>query len=374
MKKITGPAKIDERTKDLVKRLSCGDIAIINHKNIDEVAAKALIEKKIAAVINMSKSIEGDYPNTGPLLILEAGIKIIDNCGKEILEKISEGEEICLTNNLIFSNRKYVACGKLLTREQVTSEMEYSKKVLPTRLEEFIDNTLEYAKKEQTLIQETLPEVRLKKGMQGRHVLIVVRGNNYREDLRAIHNYIQEIKPVIIAVDGGADAIISEGHTPDYIIGDMDSISDSALSCGAQIIVHAYANGNAPGLERIHNLSLEAEILPATGTSEDIAMLLAYEQGAELIVAVGTHSNMIDFLEKGRKGMASTLLVRMKIGQVLVDAKGVSKLYRQKFKAKYIAEIIIAALLPLTLVSIISPYTYQFFRLLYINMQMIVNF
>jgi uncharacterized membrane-anchored protein len=159
-------------------------------------------------------------------------------------------------------------------------------------------------------------------------VLVVVRGYDYREDLTALRSYIRELHPLLIGVDGGADALLDAGLRPDLIIGDMDSVTTEALVSGAELVVHAYADGRAPGMERLEALGLPCEVFEATGTSEDIAMLLAYERGAELIVAVGTHTNLVELMDKGRKGMASTFLTRLRVGSVLVDAKGVSRLYR----------------------------------------------
>ena len=56
-------------------------------------------------------------------------------------------------------------------------------------------------------------------------------------------------------------------------------------------------------------------------------MLMAYEKGAALIVSVGAHFNLIEFLDRSREGMSSTFLTRLRIGETLVDAKGVSRLY-----------------------------------------------
>ncbi len=160
-----------------------------------------------------------------------------------------------------------------------------------------------------------------------------MRGYHYKEDLQTLRHYIREYRPVLIGVDGGADALIEAGHQPDLIVGDMDSVSDDALRCGAEIVVHAYRDGRAPGLERVRALGVEPVVFPATGTSEDVAMLLADDKGASLIVAVGTHVTLVEFLDKGRSGMASTFLTRLRVGGKLVDAKGVSRLYRARISS-----------------------------------------
>ena len=194
----------------------------------------------------------------------------------------------------------------------------------------------------------------LKTSIEGRPVLIVVRGSGYREDLRMVRAYVKEQRPVLIAVDGGADALLEEGWTPDIVLGDMDSASDAALRSAREVIVHAYADGRAPGLERVRALGVEPTIFAVPGTSEDAAMLLAYERGASVLVAVGTHFSLEDFLDKGRAGMASTFLVRLRVGSRLVDAKGVSRLYRSGVNMKYVVTLLVAAMVPILIVLLLS--------------------
>lgn len=370
---LRGLARVDRRTKNLVKRLQPGELAVIDHEDIDEVAGQALVEARARAVINAARSISGKYPNLGPITLAEAGIPLIDDCGPEVMERIAEGDRVEVVGGNIYVDGRLVARGIPLTRELILEQMEASKANFDAELAKFVDNTLEYARKEQQLILGgvRIPEVRTR--FRGRHALIVVRGQNYKEDLQTIKSYISEMKPVLVGVDGGADALLEFGLRPDLIIGDMDSISDAALKSGAELVVHAYCDGRAPGMERVRSLGLTAITFPAPGTSEDIAMLLAYEKGAELIVAVGTHSNIVDFLEKGRKGMASTFLVRLKVGSILIDAKGVNKLYRSRIKLRYLAQIVAAALIPFFIILAVSPVTRPFLELLWMQLKIIFN-
>ncbi|MEG6616308.1 putative cytokinetic ring protein SteA [Peptococcaceae bacterium 1198_IL3148] len=370
---IKGIARIDKRTKDLTKRLQPGDIAVINHRDFDKVAAQSLISAKVKAVINVVPSLSNDYPNLGPLTLIEAGIPLIDEAGEELFEILSEGEKIEILDNDIFVDGQHVATGIVLNKQLILDKMEESKQNVNATLAKFVQNTLDYAQNEIDLICSDLTMPDVNTVFYKRHTLIVVRGHNYKEDLSAIKSYINEEKPVLIGVDGGADALLEFGYRPDIIVGDMDSISDDTLKCGAEIIVHGYPDGRAPGLERIESLGLQAKVFAARGTSEDIAMLLAYEKGTDLIVAVGTHSNMLEFLEKGRKGMASTFLVRLKVGSILVDAKGVNELYKSPMKAKYVAQVVLAALVPLAVVMVIAPPTRELLRLVFIQFRILLG-
>ena len=221
----------------------------------------------------------------------------------------------------------------MLDNEAVQAAMTLARAGLSDQLEAFAQNTMDYLRKERELLFDGVGVPDITTDLDGRHALIVVRGYHYKEDLETLRHYIREYRPVLIGVDGGADALIEARHKPDLIVGDMDSVSDDALRCGAEIVVHAYRDGRAPGLERVRALGVEPVVFPATGTSEDVAMLLADDKGATLIVAVGTHVTLVEFLDKGRQGMASTFLTRLRVGGKLVDAKGVSRLYRARISA-----------------------------------------
>ncbi len=370
---IKGTVRLDKKTKHLVKRLQPGDIAVIDHRDLDEVAANALVEAHVKAVVNVSSSMSEVYPNCGPLTIVEAGIKLVDCPDSNLFVLITEGQEIEVKNGEVLLSDIVLAVGEELTVDKIKQKMGATKANIEDVLSLFVQNTMDYAQNEIGLIcgEYKVPDVTT--AFSERHTLIVVRGKNYKDDLRAIKSYIDEIKPVLVGVDGGADALMEFGLHPDIIVGDMDSVSDKTLLCGAELVVHAYPDGRAPGMARLQELGLSALTYAAPGTSEDIAMLIAYEKGAELIVAVGTHSNMIDFLEKGRKGMASTFLVRAKVGSILIDAKGVSKLYKSRLHAKHLAPIFIAALLPVVAVAVISPSTRELLRLWFIQFRLLVG-
>ncbi|MCE5204348.1 MAG: putative cytokinetic ring protein SteA [Coriobacteriales bacterium] len=353
--RFRGIAKLDRRTKDLVKRLGRNDIAIIDHVDMDRVSAESLLETGVEVVVNAARSISGTYPNLGPLLLARGGVRLIDDVGPEVFERVKEGDEIEVIDDDIVKDGVVVASGHRLTVDQVEAAMEAAKEGLDQQLESFARNTLEYIAHEKALLTEGITAPITRTPIAGRHALVVVRGYDYKEDLRALLPYIREVKPVLIGVDGGADALREFGLSADIIVGDMDSVSDEALRSGAELIVHAYPDGRAPGEARLTTLGLQGVRWAMPGTSEDLALLLAYESGAELIVAVGTHANLIENLDKGRKGAASTFLVRLKVGPKLVDAKGVNKLYRASVKPTHLMVLVVAALTVITTAILISP-------------------
>ncbi|HYK29838.1 MAG TPA: putative cytokinetic ring protein SteA, partial [Streptosporangiaceae bacterium] len=301
---------------------------------------------RVSAVVNVAPSISGRYPNQGPQLLVEAGVPLVDDVGPDVFEQVSERDQVRLDGDTLYRADTVVAKGVRQSEESVAADMATAKERLAEQLRAFVTNTFEYIDRDSDLFIEgmRLPELRTK--LAGRHALVVARGYRCNEDLQALRAYIREFKPVIIAVDGGANALIEAGYWPHMIVGDMDSVSDTALTSGAEIVVHAYRNGHAPGLPRVQDLGLESVTCPADGTSEDVAVLMADEAGATLIVTVGMRFGLVEFMDKGRSGMASAVLTRIRVGDKIVDAKGVSRLYQSRISGKALVLLAIAALVP----------------------------
>jgi uncharacterized membrane-anchored protein len=354
--RVVGPCRIDRRTKTLVQRLLPGEIAVIDHRDLDRIAAEALIEAGAAAVVNASPSMSGRYPNVGPLLIAAAGIPLVDDVGSHVLDVLVEGELVTVSGGQVRVAGAVVGSGVEQTMASLEDQIAEARQSVGIELERFANNTLEYLKQERHLVTEATVPPHIPVNVKGRHVLVVARGDDHREDLAALKRsgYLKDVKPVLIGVDGGADTLRDAGLVPDVVMGDFDSVREDTLRCGATLVVHAYPGGAAPGAARLKALGLGFEVFEAPGTSEDIALLLAYELGAELIVAVGLRNSMEEFLDKGRAGMASTFLVRLKVGRILVDAKGVSRIYRPVVGTFEVGVLVIAMLIALVAVALVN--------------------
>jgi uncharacterized membrane-anchored protein len=327
---FTGAAKLDRRTKNLVRRLGPGDVAVIDHTDLDRVSAEELLESGVRVVVNVGASQSGRFPNPGPLLLVRAGVRLIDAPGAPIFDQVSEGDLLTVRGASVFRNGDCVAAGRALSADELARSIAEQRGRVTEALEAFADNTLRYLREEGRLLSEGIDFPPLQTRFRDQHALVVARGPGYKRDLRIVRPYIRDFKPVLVGVDGGTDALLEAGYKPDVIVGDMDSVSDRALRSRAEKVVHAYTDGAAPGRERIEALEVEYQVVRAPGISEDVALLLAYEKGAELIVAVGTHFNLIEFLERNREGMSSTFVTRLKVGEILIDAKGVSRLVSRR--------------------------------------------
>jgi uncharacterized membrane-anchored protein len=352
---LTGPAKLDRRTKNLVKRLSADDVAIIDHTDLDRVSAEELAESGVRVVVNVAPSQSGRFPNPGPLALVRAGVRLIDIPGAELFDNLHEGELVTVRGAGIYRNGTCLATGRVLDERELERMLGEQRGRVTEALEAFAENTMRYLREEGKLLAEGIDFPALTTRFRDRHALVVARGPGYKRDLRMVKPYIRDFKPVLIAVDGGADALLEAGYKPDVIVGDMDSVSDQALRCGAELLVHGYRNGSAPGEERALELGVPYQIVRATGISEDVALLLAYEKGSELIVAVGTHFNLIEFLERNRAGMSSTFITRLKVGEILIDAKGVSRLASRQVGIWPLVLLALAGLGAIAVAIVVSP-------------------
>jgi len=240
-----------------VKRLSPGDVAVIDHVNIDRIAAEELIATGVRAVVNASPSTDGRYPNAGPLLLARAGIALIDAEGDDPFELLGEGDELTISGGTVRAGQRIALRGRLLDAAELERRFDHQRERVDEALAEFAENTVAHVRHEADLLTGSVEFPPTRTSFRDRHVLIVVRGEHHRRDLKALRAYIRDVRPIVIAVDGGAEGCLEAGLKPDVILGDMDSAGDAALRCGAELIVHAYPDGRAPGRERLAELGLE---------------------------------------------------------------------------------------------------------------------
>jgi len=372
-REVSGPARPGRKTKLLVKRLNRGDIAVIDHKDLDRVSAEDLIAAGVAGVLNCRPSSTGAYPNMGPLLLVQAGVHLVDMPGDALFKLLDDGDEITIRGGEVLRRGEVVASGSVQEPEAVRAGNEERRREIGDALEAFARNTVEHMVEERELLAGKLELPQFRTDFRDRPALVVVRGVDHRKDLRALRPYIRDVRPALVGVDGGANALLEEGFTPDMIVGDMDSAQESTLRCGAELVVHAYPDGRAPGREHLEELGLSYKLVPAPGTSQDVAMLIAAEKGAGLIVSVGSQWNLVEFLDKNRRGMSSTFLTRLRIGEILVDAKGVSRLYRPRPTTAPLALVLVVGIAALAAVIAVTPGLRDVADLLWLKLQVLLG-
>jgi uncharacterized membrane-anchored protein len=373
VRQVEGSARLGKRTKHLVKRLKPGDVAIIDHEDLDRVSAEELIACGVKAVVNAARSSSDRYPNMGPLLLVSAGVLLVDAPGAPLFERLKDGDAIVVRGGEIRRGDELIATGEVQEPVALRQLNDERRREIGEALEAFARNTVEHMVEERELLVGKLELPRFDTDFRDRPALVVVRGVDHKRDLRALRPYVRDVKPVIVAVDGGADALVEHGFKADMIVGDMDSVSDRTLRMGAELVVHAYPDGRAPGRERVQELGLPHKIVPAPGTSQDIAMLIAAEKGARLIVSVGSQYNLVEFLDKNRRGMSSTFLTRLRVGEILVDAKGVSRLYRPRPGLTPIVALFIVGVIAFVAIVALTPGLRDVADLLWLKLQVLLG-
>jgi uncharacterized membrane-anchored protein len=371
---ISGIARLGKRTKHLVKRLRPGDVAVIDHLDLDRVSAEDLVACGVEGVVNCSPSSSGDYPNMGPLLLVQAGIHLIDAPGAPLFDLLDDGDPVVLRGgDVLRPSGEVIARGQAQDPQRVLALTEQRRQEIGEALERFASNTVQYMQQEGELLSGKIEMPRFETDFRDRPVLIVVRGVDHKRDLKALRPYIRDVRPVLVGVDGGADAIRDEGFHADMIVGDMDSATDATLQAGSELVVHAYPDGRAPGREHLEELGLGHKVVPAPATSQDVAMLIAAEKGASIIVSVGSHFNLVEFLDKNRKGMSSTFITRLRVGEILVDAKGVSRLYRPQPGRWPLLLVLVAGLITLAAIIAFTPGLRDVADLLWLKLQVLLG-
>jgi uncharacterized membrane-anchored protein len=370
---VSGPARLGRRTKHLVKRLAPGDVAVVDHRDLDRVSAEDLIAAGVIAVLNCRPSSSGEYPNMGPLLLVQAGVHLVDLDDDAIFDAIPDGQPVEVAGGEVHARGVLVASGRAQEPADVLAATEHRRREIGEALEAFARNTVEHMVEERELLSGKIELPRFDTDFRDKDVMIVVRGVGHERDIAALRPYIRDMRPVLVGVDGGANALLEAGFRPDMIVGDMDSAQEATLRSGAELVVHAYPDGRAPGRDLLDRLGLPHKVVPAPGTSQDIAMLIAHEKGARLIVSVGSQWNLVEFLDKNRRGMSSTFLTRLRLGENLVDAKGVSRLYRPRPGVLPVAVLLGVGLLALVAVVLVTPGLRDVADLLWLKLRLLLG-
>ena len=373
VREVRGVARLGKRTKTLVKRLKPNDVAIIDHEDLDRVSAEDLIASGVKAVVNAARSSSDRYPNMGPLLLVQAGVLLVDAPGAPLFDNLKDGDAVVVRGAEVRRDGELIATGAVQDPAALRALNDERRREIGEALDAFARNTVEHMLEERELLIGKLELPRFDTEFRDLPALVVVRGVDHKRDLHALRSYIRDVKPVIVAVDGGADALVEHGFRADMIVGDMDSVSDRTLRMGAELIVHAYPDGRAPGRDRVRDLGLPHKIVPAPGTSQDIAMLIAAEKGARLIVSVGSQYNLVEFLDKNRQGMSSTFLTRLRIGEILVDAKGVSRLYRPRPGLTPIVLLFVVGVIAFVAIVALTPGLRDVADLLWLKLQVLLG-
>lgn len=362
----TGTVRMDRRLGNVLRRSNPGDIAVIEYLDLDRSSAEALLAHGVAAVVNAVPFISGRFPNLGPELLAQAGVVLLDDVGPGVFSRIKDGARVRVHEDDVYLGDERVASGRRLELEDVQRLMDEARGGLTTQLQSLTHNTTEFLRREQDLLLhgKGVPELRTR--LTGRPVVVVARDFAHRDELQRIRSFIKEQHPVLVGADAGADSLIAAGLRPDLLVlgegglarpGGVESrvVSDKALTRSREVLLHSDASDRLVGADRLDRLGVRAHRLAAGGATEDIALLVADIKGASLIVTVGTHATLDEFLDRHRSGLASTFLTRLRVGPRLVDARSIPLLYAGRVRLWQLALVLLAGLIALGAAIVTTP-------------------
>lgn len=353
---IRGTVRIERRIRALVPRLRPGDVALIDHVDLDQATAQALVDAGVGAVLNVAPMISGRYPSLGPQVLARAGIAMFDRV--EGAHHVSDGDSIRVHDGVIFAGSSAVALGREVDAELVDAELADARAGLAVQLETFTHNSTEFLRREEGLLLHGRGLPRPATRITGRPVVVVARGAGFREQLDDLRTFLREQDPVLVAVGRAADDLLSAGFKPHVVVlhdrSDDERPTARALRAARDVVVRVEPGGRLQG-EQLERLGVRPLKLETTATSEDAALLLAHAEGADVIVGVGVRATLDDFLDHQRAGSASTFLTRLKVGSVLVDATALPHLYSGRVRPRHVLLVLVAGLVALAAAIAVTP-------------------
>ncbi len=359
---VTGIARVGKPTSALLPRLRPGDIAVLDHVDLGRDSATALVEAGVRAVVNAAPMISGRYANLGPEVLAEAGVLLVDRVGKEGIGRIRDSFPIRVADGVIYAvlpdgQTEELATGRAVDLEQVHSEMDQARNGVAVQLDTLTHTTGDFLRREHELLLNGRGLPALTTRIAGRPVVVV--GAADHADLQAVGPFVREQAPVVIAVGAAADDLLGLSWVPDVVVvtaGDPDSVpSADALRVAADVVLVAQSGSGLVEQATIEAVAGPPWLVDTSATAEDIGLLLADRYAASLIVGVGLHARLDEFLDVQQAGRASSFATRLKVGDRLVDAAAVRALYTGRPGALQVVPVLIAGLVALLAAIAVTP-------------------
>jgi len=357
---VTGTARVARRASQLLPRLRTGDIAVVDHHDLDRETALRLLDKGVAAVINAGPMVSGRYANLGPEALAEAGIPLLDNVGRGGWAAVPDGQPVRLHEGIVYAGEHAVAHGRTVSLRDIRAEMDQARSGLAIQLDTLTHNAGEFLRREQDLLLDGrgLPE--LNTHMDGRPAVVVV--NFEHDQLVPLRQFVRELDPVIIAVGTAADDLMDFGWAADVIVGAASEPttipSADALRAASDVVLLSTRGAGAAEVETvagIERLDVVPRLVESSATPEDLALLLADKYDAAPLVGVGLHARLEDFLDRRQAGLASTFATRLKVGSRLVDASAVPALHTTGASTAQVVGLLLAGVAAVAVAVGVTP-------------------
>ncbi|WP_435747716.1 putative cytokinetic ring protein SteA [Nocardioides sp. SYSU DS0663] len=357
---LSGTARVERRAEALLPRLRPGDIAVLDHPALDRSTAHRLVEVGVAAVVNASPLVSGRYPNLGPEVLERAGVPMVDSTGPGLLATLRDGEHVRIADGRLHVGDRVVGLGRPVDRAVLERDLVEARRGMTAQLETFLHNGAELLRREEELLLhgDALPATETP--LAGRTAVVVVHGHDHEAELRTMRVYLREQQPVVVAVGRAADTVATRRRRPDIVVVDAAEPRDlpaAAVLRGARdVVVRAPRGTDGDGaLQTLDRLGVRPLVVRTDVTAEDVALLLAGAGGAALVIGVGLHATLEEFLDRQRSGLASTYLTRLRLGERLIDAAAVPYLYSGRVRPHHLLTVMLAGLVALGAAVGVTP-------------------
>lgn len=349
---VRGTARVDRRTRALLPRVGAGDIAVMDHVDLDRAIAQELVDRGVAVVLNASPMISGRFPSLGPKVLADAGVTMVDELGEEIFGLVRDGDELRVDDASVHTRKGQELVGRHLTAVQVDEQLADAAEGLGHQLDSFTHNSTEFLRREQELLLHGQGVPTPTTPINDRPVVVVVAGEDYEKELAAVKRFIVEQKPVLVGVDRAADAMVKARLRPDVVVISANASAEDlpaprTLKAARDVVLLVDRGAPRTVEEPFARMGVQPLLFTSSATTEDAALILADAGEASVIVGVGMHATLADFLDRQRAGLASTYLTRLKVGPRLVDAAAVPTLYSGRVRPRHLAALFLAGCLAL---------------------------
>lgn len=358
---LVGTARVDRRTRSLLSRLQPGDIAVLDHLDLDRATAQRLVDAQVSAVVNAAAFVSGRYPNRGPSVLLDAGVLLVDGLGPDSLVAVRDGRTVRVHDGSVYVGADEIAAGRVLDQVRLSEELEAAGSGMSAQLERFLHESTEFVRHEQSLLLERRGVPSLNTATKDRPVAVVVPGPDHAAELRSVRGWLTQERPALVAVDGAADLLLQRKLRPDVVVLSSpdaaveDRVSAAALRAAKDVVLVVDRGAGKVPTDGLERLGVRPVRFETGATAEDAALLLAGLSEASLVVGIGVNTSLEDFLDRRRGGLSSTYLSRLAVGPKLVDAAAVPRLYSGRVRVWQLVCVLLAGLIAVAAAIAVTP-------------------
>jgi len=345
---VRGTLRAERPTHALLPRLRQGDVAVIDHVDLDRRSAQAMVDAGVVAVVNAQSMVSGRYPNRGPEVLAEAGIVLVDSVGEAGLASLVDGRRVRVLDGQIYDGEQRLTEGRAVDLETVHAEMDRARAGLAAQLEAFTHNSSELLRREEEVLLHGTGVPRMHTQIADRAVVVVVDHPDAVRQLRGLRSFVKEQRPVVVAVGDAVVRLPAVRRAADVVVvgPDPDALPPSRSLRAARDVVVAPGSRSADGVvEALERIGVVPHRFDSSLAPEDAALLLAGAHHPRLVIGVGMSTTLTDFLESQRPGLAGTYLSRLALGPTLVDAAAVPTLYSGRVEKRHLLLALFVCLL-----------------------------